>query len=54
MEISYKEIEKLHAAARRERAREVYRVFCRAAVWVAALFTANRSTRALACCPSAA
>lgn len=55
MNVDHELIERLHAQARRERAREVYQLLCRAAVWVTALFSgANASARSSACCPNPA
>jgi len=54
-QIDYVLIERLHASARRERAREVYRLFCRAAVWIATRLSGGNATdRSAACCPSPA
>lgn len=53
--IDYALIDKLHAQARRERSREVYRLLCRAGVWLLAFVRGeNAPIRSAACCPNPA
>ena len=51
MQIDYAVIEKLHAKARRERAREVYCMVVRAALRLRAWLTGTNADEA-ACCPA--
>ena len=53
MHVDYAVIEKLHAAARRERAREIRCIIERAILWVRArLHGANPALRDAECCPA--
>jgi hypothetical protein len=53
MQVDYAGIEKLHAAARRERAREIRCIIQRAILWLRArLPGANPALRDAVCCPA--
>ena len=55
MNVDYELIERLHEQARRERAREVYRVLCRAALWVRAFVSGAKASVSLSpCCANPA
>jgi hypothetical protein len=50
MRYDYADIEALHAAARRERAQQVYCLIQRAILWIRTLVPGNANLRAEACC----